>query len=142
MKTIILDLDGTLVDLASKNKRSFVTPNQLEILARSYRIGLITGSTKQETFYILKKLELLSYFDSHLIVVFEDTKSLKETGKPFFEMKRRLGDVPVVFIGDSINDEIGSRKAGIQFIRVQKANIFSDQRKNLRDAIHEAINLL
>lgn len=70
------------------------------------------------------------------------TNSFKETGRPFFEVLRRLPGSSAVVIGDSINDKIGAEKAKMSFVRIQKANSFLKQRKYLRRAILEAVKIL
>ncbi len=154
-KAIIFDLDGTLVDLSRAKKilenksgnsgcqvRGFITKRQLALLADSYLIGLVTASFRNEAVLVLSAMDILKYFDRDLVVTFEDTNSEKQTGKPFLEIRRRAFDCLIVVVGDSVDDAIGTRKAKIPFVYVQKADNFLSQREHLRRAILEAVKIL
>lgn len=140
MKTLIFDLDGTLVQL-KPILVCFADLEQLSKLRKQYNFALVTGSTKAEVGLALKQTKLKKLFDNAYIVTFEDTKSDKASGLPFLEIKKRITG-PAVMIGDSVGDEVGSQKAGIPFVRVIATINESEQKRNLQTAIENAILVL
>ncbi len=124
MKTIIFDLDGTLVDLipSTTTKEPEVRPRtsrqQLESLRKRYSFALVTGSCRQEALYTLDQMAWTDLFDQNLIICADDIPAEKKTGIPFSTIKQ-CTDVFCV-IGDSeIHDLGGARRAGLKCILVK-----------------------
>lgn len=136
MKTLIFDLDGTLVQLKPQLV-CFADINQLTTLRKQYNFALVSGSPKAEVEWALKETGLKKLFDGTYIVALEDTNSEKASGKPFQEIQKRLQG-SMVMIGDSASDEAGSKIAGLPFIRVKPYATFTKQQQALQGAIRQA----
>ncbi len=140
MKTLIFDLEGTLVQLAP-TLVCFADITELTLLRKHYNFALVTGSTRIEVEWALAHTNLAPLFNSAYIVSVEDTQSEKASGKPFQEIQQRLKG-SMVMIGDSTGDETGSALANLPFVRITAFPTPEEQRQELRDAIREAEALL
>lgn len=137
MKTIIFDLDGTLVDLSPK-LTCIADLKELEELRRKYNFALVSGGNRVEVISALAQTGLAPLFNDDLIVSREDTDGDKVSGEPFREILRRLKD-QVVMVGDSDADEIGTKTENIPFVRVKTASTLVEKRNNLKVAIQQAL---
>ncbi len=140
MKTLIFDLDGTLIQLQS-DFVCFADVDQLTLLRQQYNFALVSGSSRAEVLWALEKTRLLPLFNERLVIGFEDTQSEKASGKPFQKIRERLeGDA--VMIGDSLSDEIGSAIAGILFVKIETRQTVQEQRNELISAIGRGMAIL
>jgi len=133
MKTIIFDLDGTLVRLKPKFA-SLCDRKTLLKLSDKYELALVTGSTRKEALSALRRVKILDLFKPNKIVTYDEVLYEKKSGKPFFEIKKRI-ELPAIMIGDSDGDEIGSQKATFDFIKVEQSKGKIQQSQNLLKAI-------
>lgn len=136
MKTLIFDLDGTLVRLKPR-RVCLVKKDELAALRATYNFALVSGSTRKEVFQSLAKTGLWRFFDKASIVTLEDTNSKKVSGKPFREIKKRLTGT-MVMIGDSDSDRKGAKIARLPFVRVRSYTDLTKQRAALTTAIRKA----
>jgi len=155
-KVIIFDFDGTLIDQKAATRSflcgrerivplpqaAYISSSLMRKLASRYRLGIVTGSPDREVIPVMASLNMLYFFDARLIITADDIAAPKKTGKSFVELVNRLYGSRVVFIGDSANDEIGSRIAGVPFIRVRNARGFQEHCEMLSRAIGQAIEIL
>ena len=140
MKTIIFDLDGTLVFL-SPRLVCIANVILLTELRKRYDFALVTGSSKEEVLNALKGCGLTELFDPTLLVTRDDVSDDKASGAPFFEIKKRLTN-QMVMIGDSVGDEIGSNKAAIPFVKVKSADELELQRASFEESVSQAVHIL
>ncbi len=140
MKTIIFDLDGTLINVGSP-LTIIADPDQLQELKEQYNFALVTGSPREEALSGLREAGLSDLFDQKYMVFCEEVGADKSSGKPFSEILYRLGGASVM-IGDSDSDETGSRVVGLRFARVERSASLQDQKQKLKDAIGVAVALL
>ena len=140
MKTIIFDLDGTLVRLAP-TLACIAEKTQLAELRKEYNFALVTGSPRAELEDVLKTCELREFFDDGAIVTCEEVGSDKSSGVPFEKIRERITGA-CVMIGDSDSDEVGSGKTGIPFVKVGTMQTLDAQKLELVAAIQEARNTL
>ncbi len=140
MKTLIFDLDGTLVRLGS-SLICFADADQLTLLRQKYNFALVSGSTGSEIERALKETGLRALFDDTYIIAAEDTEGSKSSGEPFREIQKRLQG-NMVMIGDSTADEQGCEISGLNFIRVQNQASTQEQKEELGSAINQALRLL
>ena len=140
MKTLIFDLDGTLVNL-KPNLVCVADVDYLADLRKKYDFALVTGSPKVEVTTALEKCGLTGLFHERNIITHDDIRDSKASGAPFFEIKKRLKS-NMVMIGDSDGDEIGTSKAGIPFVRVEACDLLEAQKAKLIESIRRAIELL
>jgi len=140
MKTIIFDIDGTLTNMKPIEKLSLsdkafyglLKKEQLPIPKKyplvnwiiknknKYRFIYATGGKKIETEYVLKKLNILNYFDLKNSMSKTNCSFSKKTGVPFKKIKSKFDDC--ILITDSKNDCLGAKIAGIPFILVNLNN--------------------
>lgn len=140
MKTIIFDLDGTLVRLQPQLVL-IADVYQLTSLRKSYAFALVSGGKKREVLDALDKTGLRFLFEDALIVTFEDTNQEKASGEPFREIQQRLQG-NMVMIGDSESDALGTKVAELSFVKVPTYQDLQEQRKALAAAIGQALHLL
>lgn len=151
MKTIIFDLDGTLIDLASPRRiakqlygaspKCFADIRQLKNLCQKYRFALVTGASRTETLGALRRFGLDNFFQAEFIITKDEVSALKATGAPFRKIKKII-DGPAIFIGDSQGDLLGSNKAGLSYILVKKGQDIKQQKINFKMALSRAIDRL
>lgn len=139
MKTIIFDLDGTVVDLSQG--LCFADVKQLRKLCRKYRLALVTGASRKETLEALRRFGLDNFFQAEFIITKDEVSASKATGAPFRKIKKILNG-PAIFIGDSKNDICGCRKARLPSILAQKSRNTKLQKANFRKALFRAIDKL
>jgi phosphoglycolate phosphatase-like HAD superfamily hydrolase len=140
MKTIIFDLDGTLVRLQPAII-SIADIETLKILSQKYNLALVSGSPNEEIKTALTQTGLSAFLESDYIVGKEDSTGDKASGIPFENMKSRLTGT-YVMIGDSPSDEEGCRVARIPFVKVNTCSTIQEQKEELARAITEAVRLL
>jgi len=90
----------------------------LKSLKRDYKLAIATNSYRDSTFKTLESLDILDYFDE--VVSFDDVKEPKPSAKMLYEVLNRfnLKSKDAIFIGDSKRDEVASKRANIEFIKV------------------------
>lgn len=140
MKTIIFDLDGTLIRFTPTFER-IADIEQLKQLQQTFAFSIVTGCAKQVAFDVLEKTNLLSFFDADRIVTREDTVGDKSTGEPFRLARKKLSDHAVV-IGDSDSDVQGSLIAGMSCVQVETHADIHDQRHAFANALDRAVAIL
>lgn len=139
MQTIVFDLDGTLLRLRPESVL-IADIKRLQALQSNYRLAIVSGGTREEVLQALEETDLRRFFADKHIVTFEDTNQEKSSGEPFREILRRLPR-PMVMIGDSDGDEIGTRIAEIPFVRVETYQAVQAQKAALERAIQMAVKL-
>lgn len=140
MKTIIFDLDGTLV-LLSPILTLIADPDALQTLRERYTFALVSGSTRAEITNALKETGLAPLFNEALIVSKEDTTGGKASGEPFQEMQNRLTGT-FVMLGDSDGDEAGTKIIAMPFVRVRSYSSLDEQKASFTRALEDAVTLL
>lgn len=106
----------------------------LRNLYRKYRLGIVTGRPKDEAFYVLRKNEVLEFFD--VIITMQDYPEDKAKPNPFSInlALQKLGRKNAIYIGDSIDDMKAAKNAKIKPVGVMPPNISSDRLKQLMKA--------
>ncbi len=89
-----------------------------ELKNRNYITGLVTSRPKESTFEGLKRFDLDSYFDC--VITCDDTNKHKPDPEPLFIALRKLSAHPEgsLMLGDSINDILCAKNAGIRSVLV------------------------
>lgn len=89
----------------------------LRLLSRKYKLGVATSRPRFEALFALKNLEITTKFIKEAnIVAQEDVPKEKPAPDQLLEAKRRMRSKNPVYIGDSINDVIAAKKAGMTCI--------------------------
>ncbi len=99
-----------------ENERWLLDHDKLVQLQRKYRLGIVTGRPRAETLYVLKKFSVEEVFD--VIVAMEDYPADKAKPDPYplCLALERLGLEKAVYVGDSVDDIIAAKRAGIEVI--------------------------
>ncbi len=141
MKTIIFDLDGTLVDLA--RFKCFVRATELMSLRKKYRLALVTGASRKETLSALRQFRLDNLFgkDKKFVITKDEVPASKKTGAPFRKIMSMLCG-PAIFIGDSQNDALGCARADLPCILIKRSQSVGQQKINFKKALLKALRKL
>lgn len=119
--------DSIYFDGVIDNEILIVDKTQLENLSKNYKLGLITGRPRKDADYTINKFGLDKFFK--LILTMDDesdkTKGMQESMKKF-NSKR------AVYIGDTVDDIISSKKAGIDSIGILTSSSSSKTKDKLK----------
>ena len=94
-----------------------VTLETMERLA-GFELGIATSRPRSEALMALHQHALDRFFDEHAVVAMEDTPFEKPHPAPLLELVQRLGCRIPVYVGDTINDALAARDAGMPFLHV------------------------
>lgn len=99
-------------------------PGVKEMLARlekeGYKLGLTTSRIKETTLRALDLLEIKQYFGC--IITADDCTEHKPDPQPVFRTMEGLGETDIsraVMIGDTVNDMMCARNAGVRYVMVE-----------------------
>jgi len=141
-KTIIFDLDGTLVDLSSYPEIELLADAELlRRLKPVYNFAIVTGGTTEETIFALEKTGIINLFDKGLIVTADIVSESKKTGASFLEIIKRINGRAIV-IGDSDSDRIGAEKARLPLILLRRQADINTQRNEFTKVLKRAAQIL
>lgn len=102
------------------------------------KLGIVTGRPRKEALFALRFFGLDKYFSDINIVALEDTAEEKPSPAPLIEAKKRMKVLNPLYVGDTINDAIAAKKAGIPCIFVGK-NKLGDYQINNVNKIQEVL---
>ncbi len=86
-------------------------------LSRKYRLGVATGRPRFEALYALKNLQYLpDYIQETSVIALEDVLREKPNPEPLLTAKKRMQVQNPIYVGDSINDVLASKNAGMKCI--------------------------
>jgi len=83
-------------------------------------LGLVTGSVRKEAKWVLEKLGIKACFSPDLVMCREDYYREKKSGEPYQKMKDIFPNVLIVAVGDTRDDLLGSRVAGLDCCLVSR----------------------
>jgi HAD superfamily hydrolase (TIGR01548 family) len=114
----------------------------LETLERlsSFRLGIATSRPRAEALMALQQHGLDRFFHPEAVVAMEDAPREKPDAAPLQEASRRLGCKRPVYVGDSINDALAARAAGMTFVYVGHGDLGRQAVYRLHD-VNEIVNL-
>ena len=118
---------GSLIN----REKLLVKASLLRRLAGRYALGIVTGRPRSEALYVLKRLQIISYFRSNSIICLEDTTVGKPDPSPLLLCQKRLRTKNCVYIGDSINDRLAARSANLAFRLIGKKQSVNQITKSL-----------
>jgi len=105
---------GGLID----KEAILLNPKILEkLIKREIKIGIVTSRPRKEALYVLERI---GNFDEKQLIAQEDCDEEKPSSKPIIKLLERIGTKNAVYLGDTVNDEISAKNAGIKFLRVSK----------------------
>ncbi len=99
-----------------ENEKWLLHKETLDVLHKKYDLGIVTGRPREETLYVLRKFQVEKMFD--VIVAMEDYPSEKSKPDPYpiNLALEKLGIKEAVYIGDSVDDIVAAKRAGIKAI--------------------------
>jgi histidinol-phosphate aminotransferase len=101
-----------------KNERLLIARDVLERLATAgFRMGLATSRPREEALYALKQF-IPEFFTETNIIAAEDCDAEKPNPEPLLLTKERLQSRAAVYVGDTINDALAAKAAGMRFVSV------------------------
>ncbi len=86
-----------------------------------FALGIATSRPRAEARMAIRQHDLGRYFPPESIVAQEDASREKPDPAPLFELVRRLGCTSPVYVGDTVNDALAAKAAGMPFIGVGTA---------------------
>ena len=104
----------------------------LNALSIRYPLGIATSRPKFEALFTVKNLKISpSYIKEDLIIAKEDCRREKPFPDPLLKAKKRIKGNKSVYIGDTINDVIAAKRAGMLCIYIGLENLGDFQIKNV-----------
>ena len=93
------------------NEKCLIENELIAKISENYKVGIFTGRPKSEAIYFLKHNNLDKYFE--YLIAMEDIPSDKGKPDPFGieKLKQKLKITNAVYIGDTVDDIIASKKA-------------------------------
>lgn len=98
-------------------ERSLIAPATLTWLRR-YSAGIATSRPRVEALLALRQHGLDAAFTPEMVVASEDAIREKPDPAPLLLLAERLGCRHPVYVGDTVNDALAARAAGMPFIQV------------------------
>jgi len=99
-----------------KKEKLMIPKKTFRKLKKDFKLGIATGRPRKEAEYALTINSLQEFFDFKKIVCMEDTKKGKPNPQPLLLAAKKLNSKKAVYVGDSINDVLAAKKAGMKSI--------------------------
>ncbi|MBS3068547.1 HAD-IA family hydrolase, partial [Candidatus Micrarchaeota archaeon] len=101
------------------NEKLLIDASTLSQLKKArIKLGVVTSRPRAEAIYALN-LFMPDFFSEDSIIAQEDCEEEKPNPKPLLLAKKRINAKNPVYVGDSINDELAAKAAGMTFISVK-----------------------
>ena len=156
--------------LGNNNKKGLIEDEKLlldreklKILSEKYKLGIVTGRPKEEAYYVLRRFNILGFFNA--VVTMEDCGKKQKpdpfginlalqrlkvdaadnklgTSKNEYRINKNNDKKNAVYIGDNIDDIIAAKNAGIKAIGIlpRKANSDVLRRKMTKNGAIDVLN--
>lgn len=116
-----------------KNDKLLIKEDLLEALSKKYKLGVVTSRPRFEAIYGLRSLKIVpKYIKESEVVAKEDCPKEKPAPDPIILLINRMGLNSPIYIGDTINDTIAARKAGIKCIFIGNQKLGDYQVNNIQ----------
>jgi HAD superfamily hydrolase (TIGR01548 family) len=124
-----------------KNEKLLLNKANIGALSRKYDLAVFTGRPKLEADFILDRFQIQQYFK--MIVAMEDINSQKPNPEGLNKIITKLNAniETASYIGDSVDDAIAAKKAGIKFIGIIPPYADKERLENVFKE-NNAINIL
>lgn len=101
-------------------------------LATIYKLGIATSRPRLEALFTARNLKITpQLIKEEFIVAKEDAVKEKPEPDPLLKAKKRMGVITPIYIGDTINDVIAAKKAGMPCIFIGEKNLGDYQFTNI-----------
>ncbi|MFH1521306.1 MAG: histidinol-phosphate transaminase [Candidatus Micrarchaeota archaeon] len=88
-----------------------------KLVSDGYKLGIVTSRPRAEALYVLDRL-MPGIFDPNCIIALEDCSKEKPNPKPLLLAKKRICCPNAFYVGDTINDALAAKAAGMKFVSV------------------------
>lgn len=122
---------GENFDGLIRNERWLLDVKILEIIDKDFKLGIVTGRSRMEACYTLKRFNVERYFP---VLVAMDNLPLGKAKPDPFGIKlalMQLGSTKAYYIGDTIDDMIAARRANVVPIAVARMSAGCEKQKGL-----------
>lgn len=130
----ILTLRRKLHDKLVMNSKLFddVLPTLMELKKKGLKLALVSSNVRYRLKAILKKNNLAHFFDS--VVSYEDVKRPKPYPDMVFKAleETRVRAEDAIFIGDTVNDMLSAKKAGVIAVLIDRSRIRKSMGEDFR----------
>jgi HAD superfamily phosphatase len=113
------------------NEKLFIEYDIFKSLATKYVLGVATGRNANEVNFAFKKFALTTYIKREFIITTDDIVEQKPHPAPLLEAKKRMGVKNPLFVGDTINDVIAAKRAGMFCVYIGKEKLGDVQMTNV-----------
>lgn len=104
-------------------------------------VGIVTSNAKSHIIDVLNRFDLTKYFD--IIVGNREARVPKPSPEPILKalelLKYNGNKNRVIYVGDSLNDAIAAKNAGISPLLIDRLNEFKDSGYPVIDSLDEII---
>lgn len=120
------------------NETLLISKEVLKKLSKSFPLAIATGRPKLEAQFAVNYFGLTKFFGESVIIGKEDTPFTKPDPSPLLEAKKRINSKQPIYVGDTINDVIAAKKAGMKSVFVGQS-LGDYQIKNVNELIGELL---
>lgn len=103
--------------LMDKEKLLITTTTLSQLKTQNYKLGVVTSRPREEAIYALRSL-IKNFFPKPYIIALEDCDQEKPSPKPLLLAKQRMNCRNAIYVGDTINDQLAAKAAGMKFASV------------------------
>ncbi len=104
----------------------------------NFKLGIVTGRPRKEALLALELNRLTGFFSKDFVFALEDCIEEKPSPKPLLNAVSKMNVENVVFVGDTVNDVLSAKRAGIKSVFVGEEK-FGDFRIN---SVNEILKVL
>ncbi|MCY3410779.1 MAG: aminotransferase class I/II-fold pyridoxal phosphate-dependent enzyme [Candidatus Heimdallarchaeota archaeon] len=119
---------GKNFDGLIQNEQLIVDKKLLKKLHQNYRLAIFTGRPRDEMQFTLRKFDIELFFD--LMISLNDLEMDKQKPDPegLLMIKEELKADKLIYVGDTINDIVAAKQAGVTSISIGLEELESDYR--------------
>ncbi|MFH1588552.1 MAG: HAD-IA family hydrolase [Candidatus Diapherotrites archaeon] len=116
-----------------KKDKLLIGKELLKELQKKFVLGIVTGRPKKEALQAFELNKLQEFFSKKNMIALEDCEKEKPNPEPLLNALKKLKVNNAIYIGDTENDVIAAKKAGIKCIYVGKEKIGNYQIRNVNE---------
>jgi HAD superfamily hydrolase (TIGR01549 family) len=105
----------------------------LKLLSQKYKLAIATSRPRFEALFAAKLQKISRLISDKCIVAKEDVVREKPYPDPLLKAEKLLNAKSPVYIGDTVNDLVAARKAGMHSIFIGKEKLGDYQLENVND---------
>ena len=106
-----------------------------ELKKKKLKLGIVSGRPRNELAFVLKKEGFGKFFGKKAVIAMEDCVEQKPSGKPLLKVLKTLNAKNALYVGDSVDDVLAAKNAGIKSVFVGKEKLGDYNVKKTEDAL-------